>query len=896
MESLRLLSDEDREGGLSSRDRDDDDDDDFAEESDDENSPSEDEDPAIADSGVRSGRKRSIAMALRSPPLPENTAATRRGSRSYPTRKQPARGKRIGGSAVAAATAEVEVEEEEEEENAGSTEGMDDDDEDNDEDFDDATDRGIRRRGTSHHVGGAGGKSRNNDKERKGGEEGDAKDYGGSDEGLSGTRGGATTRRPTRRRGSSFGSLSSSDGSSSSTIPAGGVLEAVSARTMMRAAAFLGEGGDPSPRRRGAGRLEKRSAPPEDNCDEEGGSMSSDTSPPSSPTSEEDDGADDDYRSSDPSSSSSSDWAGGGKMGKGQSCSRGIRAKKKGLRRLSAVRIPPRRGARSSERVRKKRLEEEKEASASAAASTTSTRDDSEDHDDRNETESDSGSINVLFTPSGRPSRRAAVQTLERLGRLAEEKAATASSEEDLEKEEGEDRRVGGERDAEDAVGEELSAPLRKRRKKGMAMIKNNREEKEEEEYVYDGEDGDGEEEGEDEDEYQDGGVRGGSSWEEDGEDDDDDDAEVVRSGRVRSRTERARAREQERSAALAKGKGDDNDDEDGMSFATADTSSDNREDGERSPPKPPLSLKKLRRSAGADNDSDNGADGDEDNEILPTPSRGRPRPHTPTAPLGSGMAPAWNPYQCPVCPSTVDGVTHEPLPLTHVCYVAPDGRNRHCFALKTLFRISLMNEQSNRDENGKLTLLQPPHFRGPMDDDLIDQIRSRFGRNATVVEESALYKKFLEDKGRLARLSLVFDTGSSDEEDGGGRGGFRDRFQNYLSQVMGSADIYCCPLCYAETDRRMVGSHNSDDDDSDSDSERVVKDDSGKGDLCNFHHDPMTILGSLDNDEFKEAAEWCFRRVAEVKRHLKDVHRADTSNLDGNDLYRRFQVRGEGP
>ena len=93
-----------------------------------------------------------------------------------------------------------------------------------------------------------------------------------------------------------------------------------------------------------------------------------------------------------------------------------------------------------------------------------------------------------------------------------------------------------------------------------------------------------------------------------------------------------------------------------------------------------------------------------------------------------------------------------------------------------------------------------------------------------------------------------------------------------------------------------MVGSHNSDDDDSDSDSERVVKDDSGKGDLCNFHHDPMTILGSLDNDEFKEAAEWCFRRVAEVKRHLKDVHRADTSNLDGNDLCRRFQVRGEGP
>ncbi len=224
-------------------------------------------------------------------------------------------------------------------------------------------------------------------------------------------------------------------------------------------------------------------------------------------------------------------------------------------------------------------------------------------------------------------------------------------------------------------------------------------------------------------------------------------------------------------------------------------------------------------------------------------------------------------------CTSTTDNITMAPLPKDkpHVCFIAPDGRTRHCFTLDTLYRIAI----SARDNGNSVTsnaapslsslqFLQPPHFRAPMEDDLLDQIASRFGRAALVIEKSAMYKKL---KG-----SAYLDADELDEfdEDGeyvgsnagssGRRATFRERFERYMQSLMGSADIYCCPLCFNEADRRRGTADEEmfeDDDDNDDDG---LKDDDGGEDRFSFMDDPLTILGSLDQEEFVVASSFCFR------------------------------------
>ena len=53
-----------------------------------------------------------------------------------------------------------------------------------------------------------------------------------------------------------------------------------------------------------------------------------------------------------------------------------------------------------------------------------------------------------------------------------------------------------------------------------------------------------------------------------------------------------------------------------------------------------------------------------------------------------------------------------------------------------------------------------------------------------------------------------------------------------------------------------------------------------------------MTTLGGLDEDAFIGAASFCFRKVTEVKAHLKNIHNENPSSLFGNDLFKRFMVR----
>ncbi|KAL7435462.1 hypothetical protein ACHAXH_006535 [Discostella pseudostelligera] len=270
-------------------------------------------------------------------------------------------------------------------------------------------------------------------------------------------------------------------------------------------------------------------------------------------------------------------------------------------------------------------------------------------------------------------------------------------------------------------------------------------------------------------------------------------------------------------------------------------------------------------------------------------------------------------------CPSTTDDITMANLPRSepHVCYISPDGKTRHCFALDTLYRIAI-SAASNRtggggggiDDNNhgsaqKLTFLQPPHFRSPMEDDLLDQIASRFGRAALIIEKSAIYKKM---HGSI--FSLNDDDELDDfDEDGefigytnnnnnhsSRRGNFQDRFERFIQGLMGSNDVYCCPLCYKEADRRLgnMGDEEMCEDDADDDDEDETEEGhQHSGEECfSFMDDPMRILGSLDQDQYEVASTFCFRTLVDVKTHLKVVHQANIKEVSGNDLYHRFQIR----
>jgi Cobalamin biosynthesis protein CobT (nicotinate-mononucleotide:5, 6-dimethylbenzimidazole phosphoribosyltransferase) len=266
-------------------------------------------------------------------------------------------------------------------------------------------------------------------------------------------------------------------------------------------------------------------------------------------------------------------------------------------------------------------------------------------------------------------------------------------------------------------------------------------------------------------------------------------------------------------------------------------------------------------------------------------------------------------PKKIPLCTSEFDEITNERLPPLHVCYLAPDGKSRHCFCLETLYRAAILSGSKTRkdDGSGGLCFLQPPHFRTVMEDTLIDQIASRFGRQALVIENSKVYKD--ESKRKEIQTRYEIDDDDDDEEV---RLSFRNRFNNYLNRQMGSGDIYCCPLCYTEAQRRFRegddGSDDDDDDESENDND-CDNDKSGKGDSNQNNDDddeleynmdtvtsytqidPMSILGSLDHDEFEVAACFCFHKLSQVKNHVRVIHKIDTSNVEVNDFFKRFMV-----
>ena len=235
-----------------------------------------------------------------------------------------------------------------------------------------------------------------------------------------------------------------------------------------------------------------------------------------------------------------------------------------------------------------------------------------------------------------------------------------------------------------------------------------------------------------------------------------------------------------------------------------------------------------------------------------------------------------------PECHSKIDAVTMDPLPSKHICYISPDRKSQQCFALETLHKIALTS--SIRNEEGGHTFLQPPHFRSPASDDLIDQIASRFGRAAL-----NLHGDFFNRGKKDCGYMVHFGENLQDNE------AFQDRLNDYISNCMGSQDIYCCPLCYIESHRRLANlasgqeDYVGNDDEEEPDGER--EDDQS---IIKLWHDPMTVLGFVDNDAFKIASVFCFSKVADVKRHLREAHNVDTRVLENNDMFPRFKVSSD--
>ena len=234
---------------------------------------------------------------------------------------------------------------------------------------------------------------------------------------------------------------------------------------------------------------------------------------------------------------------------------------------------------------------------------------------------------------------------------------------------------------------------------------------------------------------------------------------------------------------------------------------------------------------------------------------------------------------KCSNCPSTEDAITAEVLRQPHLCYVAPDGESRQCFNLETLRQIALKSSQLNLRvdlDKERQNFLQPPAFRSAMSDDLIDQIASKFGRGALDLQGS--YYKNKEGKSISRTNEIDYDSNTSDDDVYDSFTAFQERVKEYFRKGMGSQDIYACPLCYSQIHRNMVQREMEESDNEDAPNDSI--------------YDPMMVLGDLDDENMHRASQFCFKRVSDLKKHLRQDHNVDTRGIQGNELYKRYLVR----
>jgi hypothetical protein len=180
------------------------------------------------------------------------------------------------------------------------------------------------------------------------------------------------------------------------------------------------------------------------------------------------------------------------------------------------------------------------------------------------------------------------------------------------------------------------------------------------------------------------------------------------------------------------------------------------------------------------------------------------------------------------------------------------------------------------------------------MSDDLLDQIASRFGRDALDLNGDYYYHRRNESSAAAAASWNDLATGISFQQTTANIGmteTFRRQIDEYMRKSMGNQDVYCCPICYIVAHQRFQGGN---DQKKTKKKKTKNRDDIARQYPTDFAFDPMTILGYPDNDRLKIAATFCYKKVAQLKQHLREDHGVNTKQVKGNDLYERYKVRAK--
>jgi len=254
-----------------------------------------------------------------------------------------------------------------------------------------------------------------------------------------------------------------------------------------------------------------------------------------------------------------------------------------------------------------------------------------------------------------------------------------------------------------------------------------------------------------------------------------------------------------------------------------------------------------------------------------------------------------------PECFSTHDPITAEELPKRHVCFISNDG-NRQCFALSTLHKIAMSATLKRFREdiagNQVQTFLQPPHFRSEMSDDMLDQIASRFGREA------------LSINGDFYKRPPVTASPGRDSEDSDGmedydvrnaladNNDFLAQVQQYAKAQMGSQDLYVCPLCFSVAqncfnERDFFQPKKK----AKKKTNETLEEIRDRYLLDDRLQDPMAVLKVPDSSYSREmeiASTFCYKKVSSLKVHIRDDHGLKTTGIEGNHLYVRYKVRAQ--
>jgi len=168
--------------------------------------------------------------------------------------------------------------------------------------------------------------------------------------------------------------------------------------------------------------------------------------------------------------------------------------------------------------------------------------------------------------------------------------------------------------------------------------------------------------------------------------------------------------------------------------------------------------------------------------------------------------------------------------------------------------------------------------------------LQNEFDLDSSDGEDSIEYEK--NQSSNNQEESELVDSSDEDESS--------EESNNKVSHLMGSKDLYCCPLCYIEASRRQGNlGGNMDTDDSSVESSSSSDDGDRKiaADPCLLSDDPMTILTNVGLDV---ASTFCFETLGGVdkyvdigvKDHMKTVHDIDPSALVSNELFQRFKIR----